>query len=119
MSAGPEQPPPTRPGGTPDVTRPVGATGTPPSPLAMPSAAEAGRQLARDMGQGLAEVGVWTLAVVVVVGGLGLLGHLVAGVVGVLVGVAVGVVALGVTWVVLLVAGVSLAAKLFGRRGRG
>ncbi|GAA3801654.1 hypothetical protein [Cellulomonas soli] len=82
-----------------------------------PTTAGVGKQLARDMGQGLAEIAVWAVAVVVVVGGLGLLGSLVGGPVGFVVGALLGVLVLGVTWLVLLVAGVSLAAKVLRRQG--
>ena len=66
------------------------------------------------MSQGLAETAVWGIAVLVVVGGLGLLGYALADGVGLAVGVVLGGIVLCVTWMILLVKGVSLAVKIFG-----
>ncbi|AEE44442.1 hypothetical protein [Cellulomonas fimi] len=83
---------------------------TPRSPATPPTGASTGigRELARGLVNGLLEVAVWAVAVVVVVGGLGLLGHTVGGGVGMLVGAGAGVLVLAVAWVVLLVVGASL-----------
>ena len=73
-----------------------------------------GQQFIRDMSQGLAEIAVWGIAVLLVVGGLGLLGYALADGVGLAVGVVLGGIVLCVTWMILLVKGVSLAVKIFG-----
>ncbi len=72
--------------------------------------------MARELGHGLLEIAVWAVALVVVVGGLGFVGSLVADGVGLLVGVLAGVVVLGVLWLVLMIKGVQLGARLLGRR---
>ena len=74
-----------------------------------------GPQFIRDMGQGLAEIAVWGIAVLVIVGGLGLLGYTLADGVGLAVGVVLAIIVLCVTWLILLVKGASLAIKVFGR----
>ncbi|WP_448630859.1 hypothetical protein [Cellulomonas soli] len=84
---------------------------------ARPATAGLGRELARGLADGLVEIAVWAAAVIVVVGGLGLVGRLVAGTPGMLVGALVGALALGIAWVVLVVAGVSLLAGRVRRRG--
>lgn len=83
----------------------------------MPSARELGKDMARELGHGLLEIAVWAVAVLVVVGGLGLIGYLAADGTGLLAGVVAGVVVLGVLWLVLMVKGVSLAASTV-RRGQ-
>jgi hypothetical protein len=78
-----------------------------------------GRDLARDLLDGLVEIAVTAAAVLVVVGGGAGVGYVVGGGWGAVVGGAVGAVALGVGHVVLLLSGVSLAARLVRGRDSG
>lgn len=73
------------------------------------------KDLGRELGDGLVEIGMWVLAVLVLVVLPGWIGSLVGGGVGLLVGAGLGAVALGVLWLVLLVRGAKLAAALWRR----
>lgn len=78
-----------------------------------------GRALARGLLDGLVEIAVAAAAVLVVVGGGAGVGYVVGGGRGAVLGGAVGVVALVIGYVVLLLSGVSLAARLGARRDSG
>lgn len=86
------------------------------NPPRVPTLGEASREVGRGLGQGLLELVMWMVAVAVVVGGPALLGWWLAGGWGAVVGALLGAAVLGVTFVVLILKGVSLAAVVLRRR---
>ena len=78
-----------------------------------------GRDLARNLLDGLVEIAVTAAAVLVVVGGAAAVGYAVGGVWGAVIGGAFGTLGLVVVHVALLLMGVSLVRRLRSRRDSG
>jgi hypothetical protein len=78
------------------------------------------RVVARGLLEGLLEIALVGVVVVLVLAAAGGIGYAAAGGTGLLVGLGAGVVALGVTWVVLVVSGVATTVRaVVARRPRG
>ncbi|MCG7286430.1 hypothetical protein MHY85_10660 [Cellulomonas sp. ACRRI] len=98
------------------MTQPQPRPQDPSRPTAGELAREAGRDFVRSSAEGLVVVLVTGLAILVVAGGLGWLGGVVAGTAGMVVGVLVGLGLVGLAWLVLVLTGAADALRRLRRR---